>query len=485
MPILAKTDHNYKWFALSCTTLGALLSVLNGSTLTIALPVITRDLHASLETVIWTLMIYMLSLTILVPTIGRFSDIIGRKKLYVAGFAIFTLSSLLCGLVNSGGQLIAGRFIQSVGGALILANSTTIVTDAFPKSQLGRALGINGMVISVGAVIGPILGGMLTTINWRWVFYFNVPLGVIGTIWAAVQLREIVELPGGQHFDWLGTTLFTIGLTSLLLALTFGMMAGLHSPLFIGGLLGGLVLLAVFVNVESRVDQPMLDLNLFKQRLLAAAFTCNFLNGIARGAVTFLMIFFFQIIWRLDPLKAGIMMAPFALAMMVVAPLSGALSDRYGSRGLSCIGLVVSAIGLFGLTQMQAHTSITEVMIWMVIMGMGSGFFFSPNTNAIMGAVVSERRGIAAGTRTMMNNAGTVISLALGMTMIASSMTPSAMQGIFTGTNVGSQGVVVTEFIAGLHRTFWLSFVISVIAAVVALMRGPHQAAVEEDQTPG
>lgn len=468
-----KTEENYKWYALSCTTLGALLSVINSNTLIIALPVIARELHTSAETIIWTLMVYMLSITILVPTIGRIADIIGRKKLYVAGFALFTLSSLLCGLAQSGSQLIAARLLQSVGGSLILANSTTIVADAFPQWQLGRALGINGMVISAGAVIGPVLGGMLTAWDWRWVFFFNLPLGVIGTIWAWIQLKEIVELPQGQRLDWQGTILFTISLTLILLALTFGDMVGWLSPWIMASLVAGGLLLLTFIYVEAHVDQPMLDLSLFRHRLLAAAYASNLLNGIARGAVTFLMIFFFQVIWGMDPLKAGILLIPFAAAMMVVAPISGSLSDRYGSRELSFLGLAVSALGLFGLSLLQVNTSIEEIMLWMVIMGLGSGFFFSPNTNAIMGAVSPERRGVAAGTRTMMNNAGMVVSIALGLALTASSMSPEAMQGLFAGTQVGTHGIVTSEFIDGLHRTFWLSFMISIVAALVSLMRGP------------
>ncbi|AKX93758.1 multidrug resistance protein 3 [Moorella thermoacetica] len=478
--MLAKTKENYKWYALSCTTLGALLSVLNSNTLLIALPVIARALHASLETIIWTLMIYMLAVTVMVPAIGRVADIIGRKKLYVSGFALFTVASLLCGLVQLGGQLVAARFIQSVGGSLMLANSTAIVTDAFPKGQLGRALGINSMVIGAGAVIGPILGGLLTSWHWRWIFFFNVPLGIIGTLWAAIQLREIIELPEGQRFDWLGTSLFTIGFTFILLALTFGDMVGWHTPWIVASLVGGSLLMLLFIYIENHVDQPMLDLSLFRQRLLAAAYASNLLNGIARGAVTFLLIFFFQGIWGIDPLWAGILLTPFALAMMFVAPVSGILSDRYGSRELSSLGLAVSAIGLYGLTRLQINTPMTVVILWMVIMGLGSGFFFSPNTNAIMGAVAAERRGIAAGTRTMMNNAGMVISIALGLAMTASSMTPEAMQGLFAGTQVGSQGIAVQEFMNGLHRAFWLSFIISIVAAVVALMRGPHEVYYQE-----
>lgn len=358
----------------------------------------------------------------------------------------------------------------------MLANSTVIVADAFPIWQLGYALGINGMVISAGAIIGPVLGGLLTSLDWRWVFFFNVPLGLIGTAWAALQLREIVELPEKQHFDWAGTILFTVSLTLILLALTFGDIAGWHSPWIMGSLLTGGLLLFAFLYVESHVDQPMLDLSLFRSRLLAAAYGSNFLNGIARGGVTFLMIFFFQIIWGFDPLRAGILLAPFAAAMMIVAPVSGYLSDRYGSRELSSLGLAVSAIGLWGLTRLQLHTSMTEVIVWLIIMGAGSGLFFSPNTNAIMGAVVPERRGIAAGTRTMMNNAGMLMSFALGLAMISSSMSAETMRALFAHTHVGVQGVAVREFITGLHRAFWFSFAISVLAALVALLRGPHEA---------
>jgi EmrB/QacA subfamily drug resistance transporter len=470
--IMMKVD--YKWIALSCTTLGALLSVLSSNTVLIALPVIARDLHASMETVIWTLMIYMLAITVLVPAIGRGADIFGRKKLYVAGFAIFTFASLLCGLAQNGGELVAARLVQAIGGSLIMACSTTIVADAFPSWQLGTALGINGMIISAGSIIGPIIGGVLTAWGWRWVFFFNIPLGLIGTFWAWSQLREVVKLPEGQTFDWKGTFLLTTSLSLILWALTFAEIIDWRSPLIIGGFVVGCVLLIIFINVERKLDQPMLDLSLFTKRILAAAYASNFLSGIARGAVTFLMVFFFQVIWGIDPLQAGIMLSPFALAMLIVAPLSGYLSDRYGSRGLSSLGLFISAIGLYGLAQIQYNMPHWQVMFWMVIMGAGSGLFFSPNTNAIMSAVTPEKRGIAAGTRTMMNNAGMLISMALGLALTTSSMTPQAMQGLFAGTQVGSEGVAVNLFILGLHRAFWLSFVISLIAALVSLLRGPH-----------
>ena len=465
---------DYKWIALSCTTLGALFSVLSGSTLIIALPVIMKDLHAGMEIIMWTLMGYMLALTILVPAIGRVADMIGRKNLFVSGFAIFTVSSLLCGFSRSGVELLIFRLIQSVGGSLMVANSTAIVADAFPKKELGKALGINSMVISIASVIGPILGGFLVNIGWRSIFFFNVPIGVVGTIWAWLQLKELDVLPEHQKFDWHGTLLFLVGMLSLLIALTFGGFTGWFNIYILGLLVLAAILLIRFISVERQLEEPMLDMQLFKTRVLAFAFSSNLLNGIARGAVTFLLIFYFQGIKGMDPLLAGILLAPFALAMMVVSPISGWLSDKYGSRILSSVGLLISAIGLIGFMKIDQNTSTAELIIWMVIMGTGSGMFFSPNTSAIMGAVPVDKRGIAAGTRTMMNNAGSVISIAMAMAVISSSISQDALLRLFVGTQVGSQGIAISHFISGLRTAFSISFAFSLLAAVISYFRGPE-----------
>ena len=463
----------YKWIALSCTTLGALFSVLSGSTLIIALPVIMKDLHASMNIIMWTVMIYMLSLTILVPAIGRVADIIGRKKLYVSGFIVFTVGSVLCGLSATGVQLLLFRFVQSIGGALLVANSTPIVADAFPKNELGKAMGINGMIISVAAVIGPILGGIFINSGWRYIFFINIPIGLIGTVWAGLQLKELDVLPEKQKFDWAGTIVFTIGMTALLLALTIGGLYGWTNMYVAVVFIIAVIFLCLFVYVENRVVQPMLDMELFKSRILAFAFGSNLLSGIARGAVTFLLVFYFQGIKAIDPVMAGILLAPFAVSMMITAPISGWLSDKMGSRELSSVGLLVSAVGLVGMVRISVNTSVVELCIWMFISGFGSGMFFSPNTSAIMGAVPVERRGIAAGVRTMMNNAGSVISIALTMAIISSSIDPKAMQGLFTGTQVGSQGIAVDHFITGLRTAFTISFLISLLAAFISYLRGP------------
>ncbi|WP_160680741.1 MFS transporter [Clostridium sp. C8-1-8] len=465
---------NYKWIALSCTTIGALISVMSGSTLMIALPIIMKDLNAGMGIVTWILMGYMLVLTILVPSIGRIADMVGRKKLYVSGFAVFTVASLLCGLSQSGVMLLVFRLIQGVGGSLMVANSTAIVTDAFPKKELGRALGINSMIISVASVIGPILGGFLVNFGWRSIFYINIPIGIVGTLWAAIQLKEVSNLPEKQKFDFKGTIVFTLGMLSLLIALTLGSFSGWLNMNVIVLIVAAIILIALFVNIESKIKYPMLDMRLFKNRILAFAYASNFFNGIARGAVTFLLVFYFQGIKGIDPIIAGMLLTPLAISMMLISPISGILSDKYGSRALSSVGLGISALGLLGFMFIKENSSMTSLVISMLVMGLGSGLFFSPNTNSIMGSVPADKRGVAAGVRTMLNNAGTVLSIALSMAIIASSVSPEAMQALFVGTQVGAEGIAIGKFIGGLRLAFTISFIFSVIAAILSYLRGPE-----------
>lgn len=465
---------DYKWTALSCTTLGALFSVLSGSTLMIALPVIMKDLNASMAVVTWTIMGYMLVMTILVPSIGRMADMMGRKKLYVSGFAAFTFASVLCACSQNGVQLLIFRMLQAVGGALMVANSTAIVADAFPKKELGKALGINSMVICVAAVAGPILGGFLIGIGWRYIFYINIPIGILGTLWAAFRLKETYITNEKQKFDIGGTLSFSLGMLTLLTALTIGGFTGWTNIYVLLLLMASIVLLRLFVHIENKVEYPMLDLTLLKTRVLAFAFASNFLNGVARGAVTFLLIFYFQGVKGIDPMTAGILLSPFAIAMMIVSPFSGWLSDKYGSRILASTGLIISAVGLLGLMMITVNTSTIALLIWMSIMGFGSGMFFAPNTSAIMGIVPADKRGIAAGVRTMLTNAGMVLSIAISMAIISSSISPAAMQALFVGTQVGAKGIATAEFISGLRTAFTLCFIFSLLAAFISYLRGPN-----------
>jgi len=465
---------DYKWKALSCTTLGALFSVLSGSTLVVALPVIMKDLHASMNVIAWTIMGYMLIMTILVPSIGRMGDMYGRKKLYVSGFAIFTFASLLCGLSQTGMQLIIFRLLQAVGGSLILANGTAIVADAFPREELGKALGLNISVISVAIIVGPILGGFLMAFGWRSIFYINIPIGIIGTLWSLYQLKEMNKVTEKQTFDLKGTLSFTAGVLLLLTALSLGAFMGWTNPYVILIFAVSMAIMALFVRIETKTNQPMLDLRLFKTRVIAFAYISNLLNGIARGSVTFLLIFFFQGIKGMDPLNAGLMLSPFAIAMMIISPFSGSLSDKYGTRVLSSVGLLITAVGLGGLMLIKPTTSITVLILWMLIMGFGSGMFFSPNTSSIMGCVPADKRGIAAGVNTMMSNAGALLSIALSMAIISSSISPDAMQALFLGNQVSTNGIAPNEFVSGLRMAFTISFIFSIVAAAISFLRGPQ-----------
>ena len=462
----------YKWIALSCTSLGAFFSVMSGNTLIVALPIIMKDLHASFQEIVWTMMGYMFIISILVPAIGRVADMIGRKKLYVSGFVIFTIGSFLCAFSRSGIDLLLYRMVQAIGGALLAANSVPIVTDAFPRKELGMAMGVNGMIISVGGVIGPILGGLLISMGWRSIFYINVPFGIFGTIWAIIQLKELDILPKKQTFDWMGTIVFTVGMLCLLLYLTFGGLYGWNKPWLYAVLAAAVVLLPLFVYIEFNSEQPMLDMRLFESRLLGFAYSSNLMNGIARGAVTFLLIFYFQGIKAMDPIQAAVLLIPFVMPQIIVAPVCGWLADRFGARVISSTGLLVSALGFLGLVGIRPETSYTQLTIAMIIIGTGSGMFFPPNNKSIMEAVPVERRGIAGGVRTMINNVGMVISLALSMAVITSCLTPEAFDGLFTGTQVGSKGIAINQFISGLRVLFTVSFVISIFGAFLSYLRG-------------
>ncbi len=477
----------YEWVALSVTSVGALLASVQGSALVIALPEVLTSLQAGFLTIMWVLLGYLLITTALVPVVGRLADMFGRKQLYNAGFAIFTLGSLLAGLAQPqfhGWDLVCFRMIQGIGGALLFANSTAIVTDAFRHGRVGLGLGVNQIAAAAGFLLGPVVGGLLTsTLSWRWVFLVNVPLGVFGTVWAIRRLREPFSAPHSQVFDWPGSVTFTVGLGSILLALSLMAFPLLHPGIAYVLIAVGVPALVLFAWIEARAAQPMLDLRLFRDRLFAFANLAGLLNGLARGAVLFLLIFFLQGPYGQSPLEAGIMMAPFGAAFMLVGPISGSLSDRYGSRFLSTAGLLVSAGGLYGLSAVTHTTSYGTLALYMVLMGGGSGLFSSPNTNAIMTSVAAERRGIAAGTRMMLMNTGQMLSIAIVFPLVLSRIPQDVMFRVFLyGGGMGSAPAALALFETGLHQAFLLSFAITLVAAATSVLRPSHSPAAAAEQ---
>src|SRR3954454_20304780 len=380
-----RESEHYKWWVLTCTSLGMLLATINSGTLIIALPDLERSLHTTLLELVWVILVYMIVSTVLVLTAGRLSDLFGRKNAYVLGFVIFSLASLGAGFSGSGTQLILWRVLQGIGGAFLFANAAALVTDAFPKKELGLAMGTNTMVAAVGLVIGPVLGGALVAVSWPWVFWFNVPFGIVGAAWGALVLHEQSGRSSERGLDLLGTSLYVVGLTGLVLALSKGGLSAWDNSLVIGGLAAAIVLLPLFVLVERHGNAPMLDLALFKDRLFGAASAAAFLNGLSRFALMFLFVFYFQGPQGQSPIMAGLELAPLAIGMLVASPIAGVLADRHGSRALAAGGMLLSAVGLAGMTMLQADTAYAWSALWLALVGIGSGAFYKPRTAALTG----------------------------------------------------------------------------------------------------
>jgi EmrB/QacA subfamily drug resistance transporter len=456
-----------------------LLATINSGTLIIALPDLERSLHTSLLELVWVILVYMIASTVLVLSAGRLSDQFGRKQAYIGGFVVFALASLGAGFAGTGTQLILWRILQGIGGSFLFANAAAIVTDTFPREQLGLAMGTNTMVAAVGLVIGPVLGGALVAINWPWVFWFNVPLALAGSAWAAMVLHEITGRDENTSFDAAGTLTFLVGLTGLVFGISKGGISGWNEPVVIAGLLAAAVLLPAFVMIERHQRAPMLDLTIFKNRLFAAASAAAFINGLARFALMFVFVFYFQGVQGDSPILAGIKLAPLALGMLIASPLAGIWADRRGSRGMAVLGMLVQAAGLALMTTLGRDTSYWASGCFLFIVGVGSGMFNSPNTAAMMGTVAPHRRGIAAAARVLVQNTGAVISIAFVIAVVTSSVPKTVLFAVFSGLANHISNAQLVPFISNMQTALWCLAVVSVLGAFVAAAR-PSQAAAEE-----
>jgi EmrB/QacA subfamily drug resistance transporter len=467
-----QAEHrHYKWWALSCASLGMLMATINSGTLIIALPDLERSLHTGILQLVWVILAYMIASTVLVLTAGRLSDLFGRKRAYIGGFVVFALASLGAGFAGTGTELLLWRVLQGVGGAFLFANSAALVTDAFPREQLGLAMGTNTMVAAVGLVLGPVLGGALVSISWPWVFWFNVPFALAGALWAGLVLHELAKPDDNRGYDLFGTVVFVTGLTGLVLGVSRGGISGWDDPLVIGGLIAGVVLLPIFVEIERRGRAPMLDLDIFRNRMFAAATGAAFINGMSRFALLFVFVFYFQGAQGDDPITAGVKLAPMALGMLVASPLAGHWADRHGSRTLAALGMLVSAAALAAMTTLQVDTPYWQSTLWLALVGIGSGMFNSPNTAAMMGTVPAWRRGIAAGTRTMLQNTGAVISIAFVMAIITAAVPKDVLLAIFSGVATGLSEARLEPFIHNMHTALWVLAATSLAGAFVSLLR--------------
>jgi MFS family permease len=450
--------------ALTVTTAGILAATLNSSILLISLPAIFSGLGldplapSNVSLLLWMMMGYLLATAVLVLTFGRLGDQYGRARLFNLGFAIFAGASIACALVPSSGaagawELIGLRIVQGVGGAMLTANSTAIITDVFPPDRRGFALGVNQVAGLAGSFLGLVVGGLLATWDWRAVFWVSVPVGVWGT-W--MGYRTLRDRPGSRkpgRIDWWGNLTFGLGLISLLVAITYGLqpygghIMGWTNPAVLTGLILGVGLLVAFCYVETRVTDPMVNLRLFKIRAFAAGNIVNLFAGMARGGLQFMLIIWLQGIWlplhgysfEATPLWAGIYMLPMTLGFLVAGPVSGALSDRFGARVFATGGLLLTAATFLGLILIPADFSYPTFAVLLALNGIGSGLLGAPNTAAIMNSVPASERGQASGIRATGMNAGMVLSMGGFFTLMAiglSNRLPAALTSGLTALGV-------------------------------------------------
>ena len=444
------SDHpKYKWVALSNTTLGMLIATINSSILLISLPAIFSGIHlnplepGNVSYLLWIIMGYTLITAVLVVSFGRLADMFGRVKIYNLGFLIFTVAAVALAVVpfDGGGAalwIIGWRLVQGVGGSMLIATSTAIITDAFPADKRGFALGINQVAAIAGSFIGLIVGGVLAGVDWRAVFIVSVPIGIIGTIWGYTSLHESGTRRHAK-MDWPGNITFAVGLTALLAAITYGIQpygdssTGWTNPLVLAGIVGGILLLVVFVVIEIRTAEPMFAISLFRIRAFATANFAGLLAAISRGGLQFMLIIWLQGIWlplhgysyESTPLWAGIYLLPLTVGFLVAGPLSGALSDRYGARGFATFGLVLCGLTFIGLLLIPVDFPYWAFAVLTGLNGIGSGLFAAPNRTAIMNSVPASERGSASGLAGTLLNAGNSLSIGIFFSLMVVGLSES------------------------------------------------------------
>jgi MFS family permease len=461
--VLSSDHPRYKWIALSNTTLGTFLATVNASIVLISLPAIFKGIHlnplepGNVSYLLWMLMGYMLVTAVLVVTLGRLGDMYGRVKIYNAGFAIFTVTSVILSLdpfTGGGGALwlIGWRVLQAVGGAMLMANSAAIITDAFSAKQRGMALGVNIVSALAGSFIGLVAGGVLAEWDWRSIFWVNIPLGVLGTVWAYRSLHD-TGVRRKAKIDWWGNATFAVGLTAVLAAITYGIQPygghtmGWTSPYVLAGLIGGGLVLVAFGIIESKVAEPMFPLGLFRNIAFTSGNAANLLASVARGGLQFMLIIWLQGIWlplhgysyQSTPLWAGIYLVPMTIGFLVAGPVSGYLSDKFGPRFFATGGLLVMAGSFVGMLLLPGNFSYPVFATLIFINGLGGGLFAAPNTSLIMSSVPANMRGAASGMRATFQNAGQVLSIGVFFSLMVAGLASSLPSTLNSGLT--AQGV--------------------------------------------
>jgi MFS family permease len=546
---LTELGPHYKWIALSNTTLGMLIATINSSIVLIALPDIFRGIGINpldptkTSYLLWLMMSFLIVTAVLVVSFGRLGDMYGRARMYNLGFAIFTVSSIMLAATWMSGDaaawwMIGWRVVQGIGGAFLMANSSAILTDVFPANQRGLALGINGVAAIAGSFIGLVLGGILAPVNWHWVFLLSVPFGVIGTIWAYLKLHD-TGLHERTKLDWAGNITFAVGLIAVMVAITYGVMPyrghsmGWTNPWVITGLVAGVAVLILFGFIESKVDEPLFTLSLFRIRAYGLGNLANLMASLGRGGLQFILIIWLQGIWlpqhgysfEETPLWAGIYMLPMTIGFLIAAPLCGILSDRYGARLLATGGMILTGLTFLALIAVPVDFDYRLFAGLLLLNGIAMGMFSSPNRAEMMNSLPPHARGAGAGMTATFQNSAMVLSIGIFFSlMIAglSSSLPSTLDSgltahgvpgadaaqvaqlpavavlfaAFLGYNPVQQllgptlahlppdqssfltgrsffpSLITQPFSDGLHVAFWFAIVACVIAAVASWLGG-------------
>jgi MFS family permease len=472
--LTAGTDDRYKWVALANTTAAVFMSQLDGSIVIIALPAIFRGIHlnplaaGNIAYLLWMIMGYRLVQAVLVVTVGRLGDMFGRVRIYNSGFAVFTIASVLLSFDPfEGGHgamwLIGWRLLQAVGGSMLQANSAAILTDAFPSDQRGFALGINQVAGLSGMFIGLVAGGLLAALDWRAVFWVNVPVGIYGTVWAYRKLRDTGIRHRGR-IDWWGNVTFAVGLSAILIAVTYGIQPygghtmGWTSPLVVAGLAGGTALLAAFVVIETRVAEPLFKLGLFRIRAFAAGNAAGLAVAIARGGLQFMLIIWLQGIWLPlhgynysdTPLWCGIFLLPLTAGFLISGPLAGTLSDRFGTRGIASAGMLVFGGSFIGLMLLPVNFPYWIFALLIAANGIGGGMFAAPNSSSIMTSVPASERGAASGMRATFQNSGTALSIGAFFSLMIAGLASHLPKALSSGLQRGGVPYHIAHHVASL-----------------------------------
>jgi EmrB/QacA subfamily drug resistance transporter len=467
---MQKQQERNDWIVVLTIAVGTFMAVIDSSVVNVALPVIQTTFHASLSTVEWVVIAYLLVISSVLLAFGRLSDIYGQKRIYLVGLIDFTISSLLCGLAVSINMLILFRIVQALGAAMMFAVGPAIITNTIPPEKRGRGLSFTAISVSIGLVTGPVLGGFLVTVaGWSSIFFINIPIGILELYFIIRNIpsdKKKLSVP----FDMIGSLLISTALVLILLPIEASAETSMK-PVALYSLIGlGVAALIAFIIYETKIPHPILDLSLFKNRVFAAGNVAAVFSFIAVNIMVFLVPFYLEKLRMLTPATAGMLYIPNPLVTLIVAPISGVLSDHFDSRYFSTMGMGVLSIGLFMMSLLKVDSPIYYILISMAVIGMGMGLFQTPNNSAVLGNVPPQNRGIASGMLASMRNIGMAFGVAISGMLFT--LFSNKADAIFTAQNFSSLQMEQATFIYALHHTFIIASLVALIAMAVSFVKG-------------